>query len=224
MPLVRRQPITTLTVRKWTPDPEAVLRDCFSCTDWSVLLDPHGQNIEEATQCLTDYINFCTDIAVPAKEVRCFANNKPWITGEVKAVLNRKKRAFRNKDTGEIKIVQKELKICSWEAKKAYKNRLEGKLRLNNIKQVWDGMKTITGCKEITAVMTEGSVARANELNTFFNRFNSGASSPATTTSSAAAPPPVGLSPPPSSPLPWLPQFPQSPHPPPPPNTLSASS
>lgn len=32
-PLVRRQPITTLTVRKWTPEAEEVLRDCFSCTD-----------------------------------------------------------------------------------------------------------------------------------------------------------------------------------------------
>lgn len=74
-PLVRRQPITTRTVRRWTPEAEEALRDCFGCTDWSVLLDPHGDDIEGATQCLTDYINFCTDIAAlrttsPGSQVR----------------------------------------------------------------------------------------------------------------------------------------------------------
>lgn len=76
---MRRQPITTRTVRRWTPEAEEALRDCFGFTDWSVLLDPHSDDIEGATQCLTNYI---TDIVVPVKEAHCFANNKPWITSE----------------------------------------------------------------------------------------------------------------------------------------------
>lgn len=39
--------------------------------------------------CLTDYLNICVDQVVPVKTVKCFTNNKPWITSEVKEVVNR---------------------------------------------------------------------------------------------------------------------------------------
>lgn len=45
-PLVQKQPKTTHTFRKWTPESEETLRDCFESTDWSVLQDPHGEDIE----------------------------------------------------------------------------------------------------------------------------------------------------------------------------------
>ena len=33
---------------------------------------------------MDDYLNFCMDIVAPTKTVRCFPNNKPWITSNVK--------------------------------------------------------------------------------------------------------------------------------------------
>lgn len=68
-----------------------------------------------------------------------------------------------------------ELKLCLREAKEAYRKKLEGKLIQNNVREVWDGMKTITGCKNRDSGAAEGGVERANELNTFFNRFDLGA-------------------------------------------------
>lgn len=40
------------------------------------------------------------------KTVSCFPNNKPWITSDIKAILNQKKEAFRDgdKETGETWI------------------------------------------------------------------------------------------------------------------------
>lgn len=74
-----------------------ILRDCFESTDWNVMMDSFGDDIEGSTHCIVDYLNFCLDAVAPVKTVQCFANNKPWVTSEVKAVLNRKKRAFKNK-------------------------------------------------------------------------------------------------------------------------------
>ncbi|KAI4903048.1 hypothetical protein NFI96_033414, partial [Prochilodus magdalenae] len=68
-----------LDSRKWSPGAEAALRDCFESTEWSVLQEPYGEDIEGITHCMTDYMNFCMDVVVPVKTVRCFANNKPWI-------------------------------------------------------------------------------------------------------------------------------------------------
>lgn len=40
----------------------------------------------------TEYINFCGD----SRMVKCYPNNKPWVTKDIKAILNEKKRAFRD--------------------------------------------------------------------------------------------------------------------------------
>ncbi|KAI4881888.1 hypothetical protein NFI96_006947, partial [Prochilodus magdalenae] len=104
-PLVLRQPITTPSFRVWSQEAEEALKDCYDTTDWSVLLHPHGEDIEEVTH----YLNFCMDVAVPTKTVRCFPNNKPWITSEVKDILNQKKRAFKDRNWTELKRVQGEL-------------------------------------------------------------------------------------------------------------------
>ncbi|KAI3360661.1 hypothetical protein L3Q82_002527 [Scortum barcoo] len=37
-------------------------------------------------------------VVSPVKTVRCYPNNKPWVTREVKTVLNKKKAAFRSRD------------------------------------------------------------------------------------------------------------------------------
>ena len=48
---------------------------------------------------------------------------------------------------------------------------MELKLEENGAKEVWNGMKRITGYKFSSNTATCGSVDRANTLNEFFNRF-----------------------------------------------------
>ena len=93
------------------PEAEAALRDCFESTEWSVLQEPYGEDIERITHCITDYMNFCMDIVVPVKIVCCFANNKPWITSNVKGLLNKKKRVFKDNNQEDLRNVQRELKV-----------------------------------------------------------------------------------------------------------------
>ncbi|KAI3367054.1 hypothetical protein L3Q82_009687, partial [Scortum barcoo] len=133
-PEVQRQPVITRTIRRWSQEAEQTLQGCFEVTDWDVLFDAQGEDIPKLSDCIMDYVNFCTDNIIPTKTVRCFPNNKPWVTKNIKDVLNRKKAAFRRGDKEELKRVQ-----VIW-------RKLESRLQQNNMREVWSGwLKTITG-------------------------------------------------------------------------------
>ena len=208
VPLVKRKPVTTRTVRKWSGESFEALQYCFEVTDWPALCEPHGEDIDGLTECITDYVNFCVDCYVPASTVTCYANNKPWITKDIKAILNDKKRAFREGNQAEMRRVQGVLKVKIKEAKDRYRRKLEKKLQENNTRDVWSGMKTITGFQKTGSVGLEGGVARANEFNLFFNRFDTVAPAPPPHDPAAAAagsPTTSATPPPPPSPPPYRP-------------------
>ena len=104
------------------------------------------------------------------------------------AVLNQKKKAFRSKDKEEMKAAQREVKRCLKEAKDCYRQKVEEKLEENNMRDVWEGVRTITGHKARTSP-EGGGVERANDLNTFFNRFKH-STPPSTVPAACCYPPP----------------------------------
>ena len=81
----------------------------------------------------------------------------------VKHLLNMKKSAFQKGDQAEQKHLQGELKTMLSEAKESYRMKVKQKLQENNMREVWDGMKTITGCKKSSGTV-EGDVVRANKF------------------------------------------------------------
>ena len=110
--------------------------------------------------------------------------------------------------------MQKELKVKIRESKDIYRRKLENKLQQNNMREVWSGMKLITGYNVASQLMEENQ-ARADELNLFLNRFESSTSAqpfPFPATSSPAvlpahhtmAPPPPQSSLPPLCPSPRI--------------------
>ena len=103
------------------------------------------------TECIMDYINFCADCNVPAQTVACYTTNKPWITEDIKVILNEKKRAFRDGNRDEVRRVQGVLKLNIREAKDNYRRKLENKLKRNNMRDVWSCMRTITGFQKLVA-------------------------------------------------------------------------
>ena len=100
---------------------------------------------------------------VPVRVVRCFPNNNPWITCDIKGLLNQKKAAFRENDREKSKQVQQELKRSLKMAKVDYK-KVERKLQHNDTRDVWRGMKN--------SQATAGDVDKANEFNLFYNKFD----------------------------------------------------
>ncbi|TWW56101.1 hypothetical protein D4764_08G0000880 [Takifugu flavidus] len=169
-PVVQQQPVTVRTVMKWSDGAMDCLRDALETTNWSALCEPHGEDLDGLTDCVSDYIKFCTENSVPTKKVRCYPNNKPWVTSDLKALLNKKKRAFTAGDPAELRSVQKELKRSLKESKDAYRKKLEERLERNQTRDVWSGMRTITGFQKKGIRSADGNVDQANELNQFFNR------------------------------------------------------
>lgn len=172
---MQRQKVINRTVRRWSREKEEAIKDCFNTTVWEEIGHSFGDGIDGLCDFFTAYIHFCQDIVAPTKTVRCFPNNRPWITRDLKAPLNEKKRAFREGNREEQKRVQRELKVKIRESKGASRRKLENKLQQNSTKEVWSGMRTISGYN-VASQLVDGDRARADEFNLFVNRFDSGAS------------------------------------------------
>ena len=92
-----------ITVRKWSPEATETLRGALEATDWDAPYELHGEDIDGLTDCVSESIGFCIDNTIPTKEVRCYPDNKPWLTSDLRALLNEKKRAFRSGDGAQLK-------------------------------------------------------------------------------------------------------------------------
>ena len=68
-PVVQQHPVTVRTVRKWSPEAMETLRGALEATDWDALYEPHGEDIDGLTDCVSEYIGFCIDNTIPTKEV-----------------------------------------------------------------------------------------------------------------------------------------------------------
>jgi len=80
--------VVTRTVRRWLQDAEETLQGCFEMADWDVLCNGHGQDIDRFTGCITDYVNFCTDLCDP--DQGCALLPQQLGDKDIKASLNRK--------------------------------------------------------------------------------------------------------------------------------------
>ena len=119
------------------------------------------------------YICFCKDSVIQSKTVKLFANNKPWVTKELKLLLNEKKRVFHSGTKEDRKLVQKKLKHKIRECKKLYKVKVEDMFKANDTKRAWQGLQSMTGYKpKPKRVNVENESVYANDLNAFYCRFD----------------------------------------------------
>lgn len=88
-----------------------------------MLCDPHGDHT--ITDCTTDSINFFQDTIIPIWSVCCFPNNKAWITSDLKALLNEKRRIFRSGNKDKLRKIQCELNEGLRRCKNTYREKLK---------------------------------------------------------------------------------------------------
>ena len=133
---MQREPDKKIQLKSWCSQAIEALQGCFTCTDWNVFTDS-AEDLDEAVEVISDYIRFCEDTVIPKKTVKIFSNNKPWVTKDLKQLLNEKKRVFHVGTKDEQRQVQKRLKHKIWECKMAYKSKIENLFRLNDTKNAW---------------------------------------------------------------------------------------
>lgn len=97
------------------------------------MLTATSSDINEQGAVVTSYISFCVDNIIPTKKVTIFSNNKPWVTKELKEILNKKKRVFYTGSENEKKEVNREVKRAIKSAKVRYKNKIEQTFTQGNL-------------------------------------------------------------------------------------------
>ena len=70
-----------------------ILQECLESTDWSDPLSP-SDDINMQVDVVSSYVSFCKKTIIPSKTVTIFPNKKPWVTKELKEIVNRKKHIF----------------------------------------------------------------------------------------------------------------------------------
>lgn len=162
---------TEIIINQWSNEVSETLKGCFECTDWSELC--HSDNIDENVDVISSYINFCIQNVVPTKSVKVYPNNKPWVTKELKSLLNEKKRALTHNNKDVLKQVQKRLNKGIADCKFKYKKKVENMFKSRDPKNAWKGLNSLTGRKLKQALPEpEDPVVYAQELNNFYARFD----------------------------------------------------
>ncbi len=91
----------------------------------------------------------------------------------MKSALNDKKRAFCAGDLQKVKSVQKDIVTQTVKCRQAYKNKIEQKFFNSNLRLAWSGLKSIMGTTQNKGpINVPDNVSYANELNTFYARFD----------------------------------------------------
>ena len=118
---------------------------CFDCTDWQIFLDGCSDNVDDIADTVTSYIQFYEQMVIQTKTVRMFPNNKPWITKQLKGILNEKKHAFQNGDCTSVRWLNKEFRSKLKLAKLQYKDKIERTLLCGNASDAWKGLNMMMG-------------------------------------------------------------------------------
>jgi hypothetical protein len=83
--LLRNKP-TTICQRIYSRENLLQLNDCFELTDWNIFTD-NSVDLDILMETVTGYINFCTDLVIPSKQIKIYGNNNPWMTSALKKLL-----------------------------------------------------------------------------------------------------------------------------------------
>ena len=167
----RLKPIVR-TIKVWSTESTAALIGCFECTDWDTLC-PSDSPLDEVTDTVSSYINFCIDTLLETKEIKIYSNSKPWITAELKQLLKERYTAFKEGDQPRVKLLQRKLDGKIRAEKKKYTEKLENNLKRCDSRQYWKNIATITGYKQKSGILQpEDELKLAEELNVFYSRFD----------------------------------------------------
>ncbi len=108
----------------WPENATSTLQDCFQCTDWNMFKEAATYNnhtdLQEYTETVTAYIKKCMDDVTVTKTVTTCANQKPWMTAEVRGLLKTRDEAFRSGDKAALKTARANLSCGIKNAKRSH--------------------------------------------------------------------------------------------------------
>ena len=107
-------------------------------------------------------------------------SSQPWVTKELKSVINKKKRTFYNGDPWEKKAVSKEVKKEIRKAKMKYREEVEERYSEGDLRAAWRGIKSMASINQYSSESRQPITVKgvdvpdlSNVFNMFYARFES---------------------------------------------------
>ena len=125
----------------------ATLQDCFDTTDWLMFREAADGDINEYTDTVSSYIQYCIEDVVPKKAVRSSPNQKPWVDAAVRTHLRARSAAFNSGDPDQYRKARHDLLKTIKAAKRAYRTKVESSYHGSDPRRMWSGLRAITDYK-----------------------------------------------------------------------------
>ena len=176
-PLIRKTKPAIKMVKRRPKDATLQLQDCFDCTDWDLFAQQATSgtevDLEEYTSTVLSYINCCVEFVTVDKQIKMFPNRKPWMNKEVQNLLSARNIAFKSRNTSAYSAARSNLNKGIKKAKDIHRQRVEDHFNTADTRSMWQGVRDITDYKS-SPICPHSDNTLANELNTFFARFETG--------------------------------------------------
>ncbi len=159
----------------WPENATSTLQDCFQCTDWNMFKEAATYNnhtdLQEYTETVTAYIKKCMDDVTVTKTITTRANQKPWMTAEVRGLLKTRDEAFRSGDKAALKTARANLSRDIKTAKRSHAQKINNHFTdSRDTRSLWQAIQTITDYKSPPQACDDDP-SLPDTLNHFYSRF-----------------------------------------------------
>ena len=134
-----------------------------------------SDDVSEFAEVVGSYIHLLVNYIIPSVKIKVFPNQKPWVDGTVRAALSARTAAYNagisTGDMMDYKVAAYGLRKTVKAAKCRYKDRVEADFNAGDPASVWKGLRIMTDFKNKPSSVCSSDPSLADELNTFFARF-----------------------------------------------------
>ncbi len=159
----------------WPENATSTVQDCFQCTDWNMFKEADTYNnhtdLQEYIETVTAYIKKCMDDVTVTKTITTRANQKPWMTAEVRGLLKTRDEAVRSGDKAALKTARANLSCGIKNAKRSYAQKINNHFTdSRDTRSLWQAIQTITDYKPPPQACDDDP-SLPDTLNHFYSRF-----------------------------------------------------
>ncbi len=134
-----------------------------------------SSDVSEFTDVAVSFVNTLTEQATETITVRTFPNQKPWVDRTIRDAVNKRTAAYNEAllsgNMSVYKALCYALRRAVSAAKHRYKERIESHFQLNDSRRMWQGLRTICAFGNKSSAEVRADPLLADELNTFYGRF-----------------------------------------------------
>ncbi len=174
----------------WSSHSEAMLQAVLDDVDWD-MFRVSSSDVSEFTDVAVSFVNTLTEQATETITVRTFPNQKPWVDRTIRDAVNKRtatyNEALLSGNMCEYKAACYALRRAVSAAKHRYKERIESHFQLNDSRRMWQGLRTICAFGNKSSAEMRADPSLADELNTFYGRFESNGGSAALLSSASGS-------------------------------------